>query len=61
MSEENSSSADKCLDLKIPKALIDRVESYCQSIGIAPHEFIIDAISEKLASIYKEKRRKPRL
>ena len=61
MSDETNSSADECLDLKIPKVLIERVESYCQSIGIAPHEFIIDAISEKLASIHKEKRKKPRL
>jgi hypothetical protein len=61
MSEKTNSPADESLGLKIPKVLIERVETYCQSIGIAPHEFIIDAISEKLASIYKEKRRKPRL
>jgi hypothetical protein len=61
MSEKTNSPADESLGLKIPKVLIERVEAYCQSSGIAPHEFIIDAISEKLASIYKEKRRKPRL
>ena len=61
MSEKTSSSTDESFGLNIPEALLKRVESYCQSAGIAPVEFIIDAISEKLASIYKEKRKKPRL
>jgi hypothetical protein len=61
MSEKNSGSTDRSLGLNIPDALLKRVEAYCQSAGIAPQEFIIDAISEKLASIYKEKRKKPRL
>ena len=61
MSQATNSSADEPLGLNIPKALMERVETYCQSIGIAPNEFVIDAISEKLASIHKEKRKKPRL
>jgi hypothetical protein len=61
MSEKTSDATDKPFGLKIPEVLLKRVEAYCQSTGIAPAEFIIDAISEKLASIYKEKRKKPRL
>ena len=61
MSEKTSGSNEESFGLNIPEALLKRVEAYCQSAGIAPEEFIIDAISEKLASIYKEKRKKPRL
>jgi hypothetical protein len=61
MSEKSNSSPNESFGLNIPEALLKRVEAYCQSAGIAPAEFIIDAISEKLASIYKEKRKKPRL
>jgi len=61
MNEKDNPSQDDPIDLKIPKGLMERVEAYCQSVGIAPHEFIIDAVSEKLASIHKERRRKPRL
>jgi len=61
MSEKTSGSSDESIGLNIPEALFKRVEAFCQSVGIAPDEFIIDAISEKLASVYKEKRKKPRL
>ena len=61
MSEKVKSASDGPPNLQIPKALLKRVETYCQSVGIAPREFIIDAVSEKLASIHKERRRKPRL
>jgi hypothetical protein len=61
MSEKTSGSSGESIGLKIPEALLKRVEGYCQSAGIATGEFIIDAISEKLASIHKEKRKKPRL
>jgi hypothetical protein len=61
MSEKTSGSNDESFGLNIPEALLKRVEAYCQSTGITPEEFIFDAISEKLASLYKEKRKKPRL
>ena len=61
MSDKTSGSSDESFGLNIPEALLKRVEAYCQSAGIAPDEFIIDAISEKLASVYKERRKKPRL
>jgi len=61
MSEKTSGSSEESIGLKIPEALLKRVEAFCQSAGIDPDEFIMDAISEKLASVYKEKRKKPRL
>ncbi|MBT8340893.1 MAG: hypothetical protein KJP07_12835 [Desulfatitalea sp.] len=48
-----------CVD--IPKALYTRVEAYCKNNEIPIAEFIFDALSEKLMSVHKEKRKKPRL
>jgi hypothetical protein len=61
MSETSEKSGDECICTDIPKALYNRVEDYCRSKGIAPSEFIFDAISEKLFSVHQERRRKPRL
>lgn len=61
MSQKSESTGDECICADIPKALYERVEDYCKSIGIAPSEFILDAVSEKLLSIHRERRRKPRL
>lgn len=61
MSEKSEATGDDCICTDIPKALYDRVEDVCKSRGIAPSEFIFDAISEKLFSIHRERRRKPRL
>ena len=61
MSEKPEATADECICADIPKALYDRVEDYCKSQGIAPSEFILDAVSEKLLSVHRERRRKPRL
>jgi hypothetical protein len=61
MSEKSEPKADECICTDIPKALYSRVEDYCKAKGIAPGEFIFDAISEKLFSVHQERRRKPRL
>lgn len=61
MSDKPDSAANECICTDIPKALYDRVEDYCKSKGIPPAEFIFDAISEKLFSIHRERRKKPRL
>ena len=47
--------------IHIPKALYDRVESFCTSKKVTPEEFIFDAVSEKLSSVHRERRRKQRL
>lgn len=61
MTRPGAPQADECICIDIPKALYDRVEDHCKSKGISPDEFIFDAISEKLFSIHRERRRKPRL
>jgi len=61
MTEKPESIVDDCICANIPKALYDRVEDHCKSKGITPSEFILDAVSEKLSSIHRERRRKPRL
>ena len=61
MSNKFDEQQDECISAFIPKALFERVEALCKSKGLDPKEFIFDAISEKLANMHKEKRRKPRL
>ncbi len=61
MSDKSASISDEVVCADIPKALYERVEDYCKSKGISPSEFILDAVSEKLLSIHRERRRKPRL
>ncbi len=61
MSEKSGPTVDECICTDIPKALYERVKEYCKAREIAPSEFIFDAISEKLFSIHRERRRKPRL
>ncbi|WP_319524046.1 hypothetical protein [uncultured Desulfosarcina sp.] len=61
MGEKPESNVDECMHADIPRALYERVEEYCKSRGIAPGEFILDAVSEKLSSIHRERRKKPRL
>ena len=47
--------------IHIPKALLDRVENFCESNNLSPEEFILDAVSEKLTAVHRERRRKQRL
>lgn len=61
MSDDKDLTSEECICADIPKALYDRVEDYCASKRIAPSEFILDAVSEKLSSLHRERRRKPRL
>lgn len=61
MSEKSGKAESDAVCVHIPKALFDRVEAYCNANNIPPQEFIFDAVSEKLASVHKERRRKHRL
>jgi len=47
--------------IHIPKALFDRVENFCESKDLSLEEFILDAVSEKLTAVHRERRRKQRL
>jgi hypothetical protein len=61
MSEKSAPNEEEFICTDIPKILYDRVEDYCKPRGILPSEFILDAISEKLLAVHRERRRKPRL
>jgi metal-responsive CopG/Arc/MetJ family transcriptional regulator len=61
MNEKPDRPEQNTVCVNIPKALYDRVETFCASKNMTADEFIFDAISEMLASVYKEKRRKQRL
>jgi len=61
MTEKQDRTNKECVCIDIPTALYERVENYCKANGIESRDFIFDALSEKLRSIHKEKRRKPRL
>lgn len=47
--------------VKVPHELCSRIEGYQKETGLTLDEFILDAITEKLSSIYRERRKKPRL
>ena len=49
------------LSTELPKGLIKRVKIFCDENKITIQDFVTDAIIEKLALVYKERRKKPRL
>jgi hypothetical protein len=61
MSNKSGKEGSDAVCIHIPKALYDRVEAYCNANSISAQEFIFDGVSEKLASVHKERRKKHRL
>lgn len=61
MSDKSEETERDAMCIHIPKALYDRVEAYCIANSIPAQEFIFDAVSEKLSSLHKERRKKHRL
>lgn len=61
MKTKKPTTAKRHIAVNLPEVLYKRVESHCRAIGIAAHEFVTEAVSDKLASIHKEKRKKQRL
>ena len=51
----------KMLTTRVPKILIERVKAFCNENEMTIQDFVTDAIIEKLALVYKERRKKPRL
>ena len=49
------------LRIAIPQLLMSRVHTHCTKRNIPIQEFICDALTEKLAMVHKERRRKPRV
>jgi len=51
----------KLLNVMLPEALMERIQSFCAERDMTIQEFLTDAIIEKLDLVYKERRKKPRL
>jgi len=49
------------LNTELPKGLIKRVKIFCDESKITIQDFVTDALIEKLALVYKERRKKSRL
>ena len=51
----------KPINIMLPEELINRINAYCFDQDITIHEFVTDAIIEKLELVHKERRKKDRL
>jgi NRPS condensation-like uncharacterized protein len=51
----------KMLNTRLPKNLIKRVKKFCDENEITIHDFVTDAILDKLALVHKERRKRSRL
>ncbi len=51
----------KVLNIMLPEELMERVQAFCAERDMKIHEFVNDAIVEKLGLANKEKRKKPRM
>ena len=58
---EEANIETEMINIQLPKVLIKRTEAYCAENEISIHEFINDAITEKIALSHKERRKKRRL
>ena len=51
----------KPINIMLQEDLIKRINAFCAKQEITIHEFVTDAIIEKLNLVYKERRKKDRL
>ena len=51
----------KPINIMLQEDLIKRINAFCTEQEITIHEFVTDAIIEKLSLVYKERRKKDRL
>jgi hypothetical protein len=58
---EEANIETEMINIQLPKVLIKRAEAYCAENEISIHEFINDAITEKIALSHQERRKKRRL
>ena len=49
------------INIMLQEELIKRINNFCAEKEITLHEFVADAIIEKLNLVYKERRRKSRI
>jgi uncharacterized coiled-coil protein SlyX len=51
----------KPINIMLQEELINRVNTFCAEQEMTIHEFVTDAIIEKLERVHKERRKSPRL
>jgi hypothetical protein len=54
-------SPDIALEIKMSKALVDRVQNHCKKHKITIDDFMLDAVTAKLQLVNKERRKRQRL
>ena len=54
-------SKTKPINIMLQEDLINRINAFCAEQELTIHEFVTDAILEKLELAYKERRKKSRL
>lgn len=52
---------DITMEIKMSKALVDRVQSHCRKRKISLDDFMLDAVTTKLQMVNKERRKRQRL
>ncbi|MGD9096649.1 MAG: hypothetical protein PVF97_01105 [Desulfobacterales bacterium] len=57
----NGNGDTENIRIDLPRSLMSRVHNYCNKRNTTIQEFIRDALSEKLAMAYKERRKKQRV
>jgi hypothetical protein len=55
------SGPDIALEIKMSKALVDRIQNHCQKHKITIDDFMLDAVTAKLQLVNKERRKRQRL
>jgi hypothetical protein len=56
-----NNSLDTTLEIRMSKALVDRVQNHCQKHKISIDDFMLDAVTAKLQLVNKERRKRQRL
>ena len=58
---KSETTKTKPINIMLQEDLIKRINVFCTEQAITIHEFVTDAIIEKLNLVYKERRKKGRL
>jgi len=61
MKEKPKITKTRPINIMLQEDLINRINAYCSDQDITIHEFVTDAIIEKLELVHKERRKKDRL
>ena len=61
MKEKPKRTKTKPINIMLQEDLINRINAYCSDQDITIHEFVTDAIIEKIELVHKERRKKDRL